>query len=105
MNKETLLIPQGLRQNSEIFDGFGKSELLISIIVSVTSVIIALIAYSITQSVVGCVVFVLVMVVGSVMSLVRDRNNISIVKQVQLLIRFWKSQKRYPYKSRSVCRR
>lgn len=101
MEKESLLIPQGLRIKNEIFDGYGKSELLVTIAVTAISGVIALVIYGFTQSVIGCIIFILVMSGGSIMMLTRDKHNMSVVLQVKLLLRFYRSQKKYRYSSHS----
>lgn len=96
--KETLYIPLGLKTRTEIFDGFGKEELLKSIIASLVSAIIDAVIYFISKSTAFCVVFILSSIAGSVMMLTKDQTNISVVDQMKFMVKFYKSQKIYRYK-------
>ena len=96
--KETLYIPLGLKTKTEIFDGFGKEELLQSIFATVVAGAIDIIGYMITKSTAFCVVFILSTIAGSVMMLTKDKTNVSVVEQLKFMIRFSKSQKKYRYK-------
>lgn len=96
--KETLYIPLGLKTRTEIFDGFGKEELLKSIIVTLIAGVIDSIIYFVNKSPTFCVVFILSSIAGSVMMLTKDKSNISVVDQIKFMIRFHKSQKIYKYK-------
>lgn len=96
--KQTLYIPQGLKTRVEIFDGFGKEELFKTIIVSVVAGVIDGLLFLIFKNVVTSVVFMLVVISGSVMMLTKDKTNISVVDQVGFMMRFARSQKVYKYK-------
>ena len=96
--KNALYIPQGLKTRVEIFEGYGKEELVKTIIVIVVAGVIDVLLYSIFKNIVVSVVFILVAIAGSVMMLTKDKNNISVVDQVGFMVRFAKSQKVYKYK-------
>ena len=96
--KNALYIPQGLKTRPEIFDGYGKEELFKTIIVTIVAGLIDVIIYVVTQNIVVSVIFMLVMVAGSVMMLTKDTTNISVVDQVAFMIKFARSQKKYPYR-------
>lgn len=96
--KQTLYIPQGLKTRVEIFDGFGKEELVKTILVTLVAGGIDALLFLIFRNVVTSVVFMLIAISGSVMMLTKDKNNISVVDQVGFMIRFAKSQKVYKYK-------
>lgn len=98
LEKETLYIPLGLKTRTEIFEGFGKEELLKSIIASLIAGAIDIAVYSITKSTTFCVVFILSSIAGSVMVLTKDKTNISVLDQIGFLIKYIKSQKIYRYK-------
>ncbi len=96
--KNTLYIPQGLKTRVEIFDGYGKEELFKTIIVTLIAGVINIVSYAIFKNVVFAVVFMLIVIAGSVMMLTKDKTNISVVDQVGFIIKFARSQKKYPYK-------
>lgn len=96
--KQTLYIPQGLKTRVEIFDGFGKEELVKTILVTLVAGGMDALLFLIFRNVVTSVVFMLIAIAGSVMMLTKDKNNISVVDQVGFMIRFSKSQKVYKYK-------
>lgn len=96
--KQSLYIPQGLKTRVEIFDGYGKEELFKTIIVTVIAGIFDAFMYFIFRNTVISMVFILVVISGSVMMLTKDKNNISVVDQVGFMIKFARSQKVYRYK-------
>ncbi len=96
--KQTLYIPQGLKTRVEIFDGFGKEELLKTIVVTLVAGGIDALLFLIFKNVVTSVVFMLIAISGSVMMLTKDKTNISVVDQVGFMVRFARSQKVYKYK-------
>ena len=96
--KETLYIPLGLKTRTELFDGFGKEELFKSIVVTLIAGGVDAVIYIVSKNIVICVVLILSIIAGSVMMLAKDQSNISVVDQIKFMIRFAKSQKRYPYK-------
>jgi hypothetical protein len=96
--KQTLYIPQGLKTRVEIFDGFGKEELVKTILVTLVAGGIDALLFLIFRNVVTSVVFMLIAISGSVMMLTKDKTNISVVDQVGFMVRFARSQKVYKYK-------
>lgn len=96
--KNALYIPQGLKTRVEIFEGYGKEELVKTIIVTVVAGFLDVLLYFIFKNTVVSVVFILVAIAGSVMMLTKDHTNISVVDQVGFMIKFERSQKKYPYK-------
>ena len=96
--KNTLYIPQGLKTRVEIFDGYGKEELFKTIIVTLVAGVIDIVSYAIFKNIVFAVVFMFIVIAGSVMMLTKDKTKISVVDQVGFIIKFARSQKKYPYK-------
>jgi len=96
--KNALYIPQGLKTRVEIFDGYGKEELVKTIIVTIVAGFINVLLYLLFKNTVVSVVFILVAIAGSVMMLTKDHTNISVVDQVGFLIKFSRSQKKFLYK-------
>ena len=77
MNEINLYIPTGVKAENELFNGFGKRELVQS-----------------TMTVVA----VLSGIFGSVMMCTKDQNNQSVVDQIGNMVRFWRSQQIFPYR-------
>ena len=96
--KNALYIPQGLKTRVEIFDGYGKEELVKTLLVTTLVGVLDIFYYLIFRNTVVSVVMILVAIAGSVMMLTKDHTNISVVDQVGFMIRFARSQKIYPYK-------
>lgn len=95
-----LYIPLGLKENNELWDGFGKEEAVKALIFNIFTGIIDALIYFSTRNLIFCIVFILVSVGGSVMMLTKDTTNLSVVGQIRNMLRFAKSQKYYPYKYR-----
>ena len=98
MEDEKLYIPMGVKAEAEFFPGFGKKQLLQSVIGSLGTGVVSAFVGILSQSVTFTVIGVLTGIVGSVMMTSKDQTNQSVVDQVQNLVRFSKSQKFYPYR-------
>ena len=94
----TLYIPQGVKPEAELFTGFGKKQLFQSIEGSLVMGGIAALAWLFTWNVTTTVILALAGIFGSVMMTTKDQSNLSVVDQVQNLIRFLRGQKIYPYR-------
>lgn len=97
--EQTLYIPMGVKPEAEWFPGFGKQQLVQTLIGSSISVMLALLLWLLKSSVPFAVVTFLTGVSASVMVTTRDRNNLSVLDQVRFMIRFIKAQKMYPYRA------
>ena len=96
-----LYIPLGVKPEAELFTGFGKKQLFQSIVGSLVMGGIAALAARVwlfTANVTTTVVLALAGIFGSVMMTTKDQSNLSVVDQVQNLIRFLRGQKIYPYR-------
>ena len=95
--QHTLFIPSNVKTRSEIFDGYGKEEVIQTIIATIVFLIIALIVFSFTESVSFVVVFVLVGIAGTIMCVTKDKSNLSIVDHFVNMINFSREQQDYEY--------
>jgi hypothetical protein len=98
MEDEKLYIPMGVKTEVEIFQGFGKKQLLQSVIGSLGAGAVSAFVWLFTQNVTFSVIGILTGIVGSVMMTTKDQTNLSVVDQLQHMVRFAKSQKIYPYR-------
>ncbi len=96
-NEKKLYIPSGLKLRSEIFNGFGKEELVKTIFACIVFGVIDIIIYLTTQNTVISVVFILTTFSGTVLMLTKDHYNISVVDQVGFLLEYALKQKNYMY--------
>ncbi|HQA57170.1 MAG TPA: hypothetical protein PK033_04760 [Acetivibrio sp.] len=94
---EKLYIPMGVKTESEIFSGFGRKQLLQSIVGSIGAGVVAIFIWIFSHNVTPAVICVLTGIIGSVMMTTKDQTNLSVVDQVQNMVRFARSQKYYPY--------
>lgn len=92
-----LYIPLGVKPETELFTGFGKKQLFQSIVGSLVMGGIAALAWFFTENVTTTVILALAGIFGSVMMTTKDQSNLSVVDQMQNLIRFLRGQKIYPY--------
>ena len=93
-----LYIPLGVKTEAELFTGFGKKQLFQSIVGSLVMGGIAVLDWLFTGNVTTTVILALAGIFGSVMMTTKDQSNLSVVDQVQNLIRFLRGQKIYPYR-------
>lgn len=97
-NEINLYIPTGVKAENELFNGFGKRELLQSVIGSLFGGAVAALLWLVAGNVALTVVAVLSGIFGSVMMCTKDQNNQSVVDQISNIIRFARSQQIYPYR-------
>lgn len=95
--EEKLYIPMGVKTETEIFSGFGRKQLMQSVIGSLAAGMVAFIIWIFSHSAAPTMVCVLAGIIGSVMMTTKDQTNLSVVDQVQNMVRFARSQKYYPY--------
>lgn len=103
--EKPLYIPQGLKLRKEIFNGYGKEELMKTILVTLVAGVIDALQFLITRNTVVTIVFMLVAVSGAVLMLTKDNSNISVVDQMGFIIRYQFGQKKYKYVYRMERRR
>ncbi len=96
--KEIMLyIPIGVKMEQEFFTGFGKKELIRSIIIMGISFIISFLIYLFNTSQSVLVVSLLSSVFGSIMLCVKDTQNQSVLDYIINIINFYKEQQVYNY--------
>ena len=95
---QTLYIPMGVKTRSEIFEGFGKEEVVQTIIATVVIILVAFSIFAFNKSVSFVVVFILVGIAGTVMCVTKDKNNQSVVDHFNNMLRFAREQQKFKYK-------
>lgn len=93
-----LYIPMGVKPETELFPGFGKKQLFQSAVGSLGAGALAAVIWFVSGSVTATVITVLAGIFGSVMMTTKDQSNLSVVDQVQNMLRFLRGQKIYPYR-------
>lgn len=102
LERMELYMPSGLKMKKEYFPGYGKNELIPTIISAFVFLIIDSIVYMIGIHNVTVLLFIPLLGVGTVgMLLVKGELNMSPVDVIKLEIRFIKSQKYYPYRAKN----
>ncbi|WP_324824857.1 hypothetical protein [Sinanaerobacter sp. ZZT-01] len=97
-NEINLYIPTGVKAENELFNGFGRRELMQSVVGSLFGGAVAALLWLIAGNVALTVVAVLSGIFGSVMMCTKDQNNQSVVDQIGDMLRFRRSQQIYPYR-------
>ena len=94
----SLYIPTGVKAQNELFNGFGRRELLQSAVGSLFGGGVAALLWLVSGNVALTVVAALTGIFGSVMMCTKDQNNQSVVDQIGNIVRFGRSQQIYPYR-------
>lgn len=93
----SLYIPANIRTRLEFFKGYGVSELVTTVIVVAFSLPIIFLLYKLKSTLVA-IIALLIIISATVISLVKDDNNLCVVEQVKYMIINMKTQKKYEYK-------
>ena len=94
----SLYIPTGVKAQNELFNGFGRREILQSVVGSLLGGAVAALLWLVSVNVALTVVAALTGIFGSVMMCTKDQNNQSVVDQIGNMVRFGRSQQIYPYR-------
>ncbi len=94
----SLYIPTGVKAQNELFNGFGRREILQSVVGSLLGGAVAALLWLVSGNVALTVVAALTGIFGSVMMCTKDQNNQSVVDQIGNMVRFGRSQQIYPYR-------
>ena len=91
-----LYIPSNVKTRLEFFKGYGVKEMVITLIVMAFSLSIAFGIYAF-KGTLAAVIFLFVVVAGTVISVTKDENNMCVAKQVGYMMKNSKMQKKYRY--------
>lgn len=97
--RDTLYIPQGIRNRNEIVEGFGKPEIVKTLIFTLIVSVFDYFYFLLGGLIPNCVLIFMVSVAAAILMLAKERTtNTSAVDQVGHMLRYWRSQKYYPYR-------
>lgn len=95
--KSPLYIPMGLREEPEIFPGFGKAELFKALAVIVLFIVIDAVVFAFVRSIETAIIILVLGVAIGIGLFVKDAVNNSMADKIADILRFSKSRKTYPY--------
>lgn len=96
--KEIMLyIPMGVKLEEELFNGFGKKELIRSCISMLISFFISFTIFLFNRNQSVLIVGLLTSVFGSIMLCIKDSQNQSVLDYIINVINFYKEQQVYNY--------
>ncbi len=90
-------IPANVKTRTELINGIGIKELIITAIAGVISIFLAIVIYIITQNYLACLILVGVLTGFTFISVMKDKNNSSIAGLVINIYKYFKGQKFYKY--------
>ena len=94
-----LYIPSGLKTRTELFEGYGRDEVMATIMVTLFGGVVTFFIYLFTKSTATCIVFMLTVMAGSVMLLTKDGiMNLSVADQIKNMVGYWHKQKVFKYR-------
>ncbi len=95
--KDGLYIPWGIKLEREYFYGYGKKELIITIIFTLLGAGIGIFINLVTGNIIAAVLEVLILPTTTVFCIVKNDCNISVVDQLKFMVDHAKEQKKYYY--------
>lgn len=95
-----LYIPEGVKTKSEIFNGFGFTQLMQTTLVTGVAGVVSFIAYTIHQNLPFLITTILIVCAATVTAFTKDSTNQSIVDYAGNMIAFSNTQKKYYYRAR-----
>ena len=96
MNEDKLYIPANVKTRLEFFKGFGVQEMIATVIVAIFSIPFCFLIYSL-KGTSSTVLFFLILVAGTIMSVTKDEHNLCIASQVKYLIKGQTMQRKFIY--------
>jgi hypothetical protein len=99
IEKEMLYIPQGLKKKREYFDGYGWQEFKATLISVVITAVICFLIYIISKNLVITTLTFLSIPSTTVLFVVKNDSNISVIDQIGFMARYVKEQRKYEYRS------
>lgn len=100
--KEQLYIPLNVRKRKELIAGYGQQEAIITVVMSIIGFMIGLIIYGFNQKIEYVLIIPIVIGFLTVVMIIKDQTNTSLLDSLIRLYWFNKSQKRYEYKYKNI---
>ena len=91
-----LYIPANIKTRLEFFKGYGVKELVITLSVMAFSIPIIFIIYKLVN-LLTAIIFLFVVVAGTIISITKDDNNLCVAKQIGYMIKNSEMQKKFKY--------
>lgn len=98
--KQKLYIPESVKTQSEIFNGYGFAQLIQTALITIVVGVLSFFIYLIHNNLSVLVTTILISCAASVTVLTKDMTNQSMVDYLKNMICFSKSQKEYRYRNR-----
>ena len=95
-----LYIPEGVKTKSEIFNGFGATQLIQTAMVTGITGVISFVTYTVHKNLPFLITSILIVCAATVTVLTKDSTNQSVVDYAKNMIAFSRTQKKYSYQSR-----
>lgn len=96
---QKLYIPESVKTKSEIFNGFGFSQLIQTAVITGIAGVISYFIYLAHGNLSMLITSILIVCAASVTILTKDSTNQSVVDYAKNMIAFAKTQKKYEYQS------
>lgn len=90
-------IPANVKTRTELINGFGISELIITVVAGVISIMIDLIIYAIIKNYLVCIIVFGIITGGMFVAQIKDKNNSCIADMIINIYRYTKEQKYFEY--------
>lgn len=92
-----LYIPEGVKTKSEIFNGFGFTQLTQTALITIVFGAVSFIFYTVHQNLPFLITSILIVCAAAVTVLTKDATNQSVIDYLKNMIAFAKTQKSYIY--------
>lgn len=102
--KDQLYMPYGVKNRREYFNGFGKSEMIITLISFIASGGIAMLSQAFGLNAFLSSLLFLFIPTATAVCITKDVSNTSVVDLIFYIMQFNKSKKTYDYVSRQATR-
>lgn len=96
--EEMVYIPYGIKNRREFFDGFGVSELKYTLMSLPLTAALAFFVRVVLGNVLISSLLIILIPAGTVMLVIKDKCNLSVVGYLMIMMRFSWDRKYYPYK-------
>lgn len=97
--KENLYIPMGIKEKNEFWEGFGAEELKKSLVFLALILVLNILINVFFGNIFFFIAVTIISIVTSGMIYTKGNTNLSVVDQIENMIYFSKSQKKYYYKA------